>query len=136
MFMAELIVLGILVGVPTAYMTRLLWLDTVDKGFEGIFVHQRKFVQIPVDDGEVHVQRLAWTDYLRQLFFNVYEAGKVNWVLKDNRQGLVRCTFCLSFWVSIVPALVIMLHLSAPFYLYPVAHFTIASVSAYLSNRM
>lgn len=136
MFMAEVLVLSILLGVPTAYITRLLWLDTVDFGFEGFFVHQRKFVYIPADDGESHVQRLAWTDYIRQLLFNVYDAGKNNWVLKTNRQGLVRCTFCLSFWVSIVPALIVIAHLSAPFYLYPIAHFGVASVSAYLSNRM
>lgn len=136
MFMANLIVLSVLLGIPTSYITRLLWLDTVDRGYEGTFFHQRKFVHIPVDDGEVHVQRLAWTDYIRQLLFNVYEVGKSNWVLKSNRQGFVRCTFCLSFWISIVPALVVVVHLSAPFYLYPIAHLTVATVSAYLSNRM
>ena len=136
MFMAEVIVLSVLLGIPTAYITRLLWLDTVAIGFEGIFVHQRKFVHIPVDDGESHVQRLAWTDYIRQLLFNVYEVGEHNWVLKTNRQGLVRCTFCLSFWISVLPAVGVILQLSAPFYLYPIAHFSIASVSAYLSDRM
>lgn len=136
MFMAEVIVLSVLLGVPTAYFTRLLWLDAVEKGFEGFFVHNRKFVYIPVDDGEIHAQRLAWTDYIRQLLFNVYEVGKDTWVLKSNRQGLVRCTFCLSFWLSIAPALLVILHLSAPFYLYPIAHFAVASVSAYLSNGM
>lgn len=136
MFMAELIVLSALLGIPTAYFVRLLWLNTVDVGFEGFFVHQRKFVHIPSDDGEPHIQRLAWTDYIRQLLFNVYEVGEHNWVLKTNRQGLVRCTFCLSFWISFLPAILVMAHLSAPFYAYPIAHFSVASISALLTNRM
>jgi hypothetical protein len=124
-----------LLGIPTAYIVRLLWLDDVATGFEGFFVHQHKFVHIE-NDGWTHVQRLAWTDYIRQLLFNVYEVGQDTWVLKPNRQGLVRCTFCLSFWISFLPAILLMIHYSLPIFAYPLVHFSVASVSAILSDRM
>jgi len=132
----DIIIASVLLGIPTAYVVRLLWLDDVAKGFEGFFFHQRKFVEIDIGEIDPHIQRLAWTDYVRQLLFSVYDVGQNTWVLKANRQGLVRCTFCLSFWISIAPAVFLMLHYNLPIFAYPIVHFSIASVSALLSDRM
>lgn len=128
--MVSIILYAAVLGIPTAFLVRLLWLDTVEFGFEGFFVHQRKFLHI----GD-HAQRVSWVDYIRQLFFNVYEVGDT-WVLKENRQGLVRCTFCLSFWIAIPFAIALTIELMLPFYLLPLVHISIAGVSALLSDRM
>lgn len=136
--MVDLLILSALLGIPTAYIVRLLWLDTVEVGFEGFFVHQRKFVVIQTGYEEMpHTQRRAWTDYIRQLLFNVYDvSNEVTWELKPNRQGLVRCTFCLSFWVGIAPAIALVVFTQLPIWAFFIVHLTIASVAALLSDRM
>lgn len=123
-------------GIACAVITRLFWLDNVDVGYEGFWFHQDKFIQMIVND-DVWYQRLAWTDYVRQLFFNVYDTKNPSlWILKENRQGIVRCTFCLSFWVCLIPAMIFIIGYSLPIYLYPLIYLSFVGMSAIFSDRM
>lgn len=118
---------------PSALLIRLLWLDEVEIGFEGFFVHKHKFVQFPSG----HTQRLSWVDYIRQSLFNIYEDfGSDLATLKQHRQGIVRCTFCLSFWVSIPSAIIFVLAVGMPIYTLIPMYFFIVAINAILSNWM
>lgn len=124
--MTEHLLVCVLLGIPAAYLLRVLLLDEMDS-HEGPFQSARRTVKFP-DSG--HEQSVALWDWLRRPF-GVYEVKGDTWVVRLKRAERFTCPFCLSFWTSLVLSVPYWLLTMQPltlqsFFWLLVFHFTIA----------
>lgn len=131
--MENILELFIIFSFSVIYITHILLLERKVSHF-GPFPSKTKIIYFPLsydEEGEkipAHHQPAALFDYIRRLF-GVYKVNKDTWQVVDGSMSeRWTCPVCLSFWVAIIPAIVLGL-LTNPFII-PVYIFSLSGVSS------
>lgn len=131
--MEDFLTLFVIMAMAVTYATHILLLERKTSHF-GPFPSKSRFVVFHTDfdeDGtEIarHAQPVALFDRIRRLF-GAYSIQGLQWNVRDGALSEVwTCPKCLSFWIALLPALILAVY-GVPF-LFPFYVLALAGVSS------